>query len=69
MDSGLIITLFFLFLVLYCFLVPRRDNFTTGYAVTSGLAFNNRTSYCVPGNEAEGGDFGGGCFVPHRVIV
>lgn len=65
----MLVTLLFVFLVLYCFLKPRRDNFTTGYAVTSGLAFNNRMSYCQPGNEEEGGDFSGGCFLPHRVIV
>lgn len=38
----------------------------TGYGVTSGLAFNNRMSYCVPGNDA---GWSGGCFIPHRVIV
>lgn len=38
----------------------------TGFGVTSGLAFNNRTTYCQPGN---GGSWSGGCFVPHHVIV
>lgn len=47
----------------------KRDNYTTGYAVTSGLAFNNRTRYCEPGSEEDGGAFGGGCFIPHRVII
>jgi len=42
-----------------------RENMT-GFGVTSGLAFNNRTAYCQPGN---GDSFSGGCFLPHRVIV
>lgn len=41
----------------------------SGFGVTTGLAFNNRTAYCQPGNEAEGGSWSGGCFIPHRVIV
>ena len=38
----------------------------TGYGVISGLAFNNNTGYCSPGNDR---GWSGGCFVPHRVIV
>jgi len=41
-----------------------RENMT-GFGVTSGLAFNNRTAYCQPGS----GAFSGGCFLPHKVIV
>ena len=41
----------------------------SGFGVTSGLAFNNRMAYCQPGNDAHGGSWSGGCFLPHRVIV
>lgn len=41
----------------------------TGFGVTSGLAFNNRFPICQQGNEASGGAWSGGCFIPHRVIV
>jgi hypothetical protein len=47
---------------------PHKEGMT-GFGVTSGLAFNNRTAYCQPGNEAQGGSWSGGCFLPHRVIV
>lgn len=69
MDPFLIITIAIIFIFFVCILQSRRDNYTTGYAVTSGLAFNNRMSYCQPGNEEDGGAFSGGCFLPHRVIV
>jgi hypothetical protein len=69
MKSLVLLTFVIVILLLFCMTRSKRDNFTTGYAVTSGLAFNNRMSYCQPGNEAEGGDFSGGCFLPHRVIV
>lgn len=68
MESMLLLIILFVVLLFIVF-SNRRDNYTTGYAVTSGLAFNNRTQYCVPGNEDDGGAFAGGCFVPHRVIV
>lgn len=41
------------------------DNMT-GFGVTSGLAFNNRTTYCQQG---DGDAWAGGCFIPHTVIV
>jgi len=41
----------------------------SGFGVTSALAFNNRLSYCEPGNEAQGGAWSGGCTLPHRVIL
>lgn len=69
MNTGVLLMLVVVVLLLLHCMLNKRDNFTTGYAVTSGLAFNNRMSYCQPGNEAEGGDFSGGCFLPHRVIV
>lgn len=65
-------TLIFIVIVVILLVVifsDKRDNYTTGYAVTSGLAFNNRTRYCDPGNEEDGGAYGGGCFVPHKVII
>jgi len=48
--------------------LPYQEHMT-GFGVTTGLAFNNRTAYCQPGNESEGGSWSGGCFIPHRVIV
>lgn len=45
-----------------------RENMS-GFGVTSALAMYNRDAYCDKGNEAEGGAYGGGCFLPHRVIV
>jgi|688.fasta_scaffold24127_4 hypothetical protein len=70
-DSSIlsVILIVVLAIIFICIMKDRKDNFTTGYGVTSGLAFNNRMSYCQPGNEEDGGAFGGGCFLPHRVIV
>lgn len=45
---------------------PVRENMSGGgFLVTSGLALNNRATYCLPDN---GSSFSGGCFVPHRVV-
>ena len=68
-SSLLFLALILVALLVICMFANKRDHYTTGYAVTSGLAFNNRMSYCLPGNEEEGGDFSGGCFLPHRVII
>ena len=50
-------------------LVWNKYEGMTGFGVTSGLAFNNRTAYCEKGNEHLGGSWSGGCFVPHHVII
>jgi hypothetical protein len=40
-----------------------------GYGVTSALHFYDRIAYCDEGNEARGGSYAGGCFLPHKVII
>lgn len=55
----------------WCLLMKSKlnkanENYTTGFAVTSGLALNNRDAQCYPGN---GYSWSGGCFLPHRVII
>ncbi len=40
-----------------------------GYGVTSALHFYDRIAYCDEGNEALGGSYAGGCFLPHKVII
>jgi len=40
-----------------------------GYGVTSALHFYDRVAYCDEGNEDQGGSYGGGCFLPTRVII
>lgn len=68
------VVVFLLFVVVLWCLMKRnqcgcnkRDEFTSGFGVTSGLAMNNRTAYCMPPNAS--GSFSGGCFLPSRVIV
>lgn len=68
MNTGVLLMLVVVVLLLLHCWMNKRDNFTSGYAVTSGLAYGNRMTYCDPGNEAEGGAYSGGCFIPHRVI-
>jgi hypothetical protein len=68
-EPLLVILIAMLAILFICIVNNQKDHFTTGYGVTSGLAFNNRMSYCQPGNEEDGGAFSGGCFLPHRVIV
>lgn len=40
-----------------------------GYGVTSALHFYDRIAYCDEGNEAQGGSYAGGCFLPTKVII
>ena len=47
----------------------QRKEGLSGYGVTSALHFYDRIAYCDQGNEAQGGSYAGGCFLPHKVII
>lgn len=64
------ILVIFIAIAVWCLLVKnsstQKDDFTTGFAVTSGLAMNNRTARCW---EGDGYSLSPGCTIPHRVII
>lgn len=63
-----LVVLILFFMLFTCQNRCSKENLT-GFGVTSALAFNNRQSYCQPGNTYEGGSWSGGCFLPHKVIL
>lgn len=67
LDMGWMLIIALTIIAVVCAVVSGREKLT-GFGVTSGLAMNNRTSYCIPGNQQYGGSYAGGCFIPHRVI-
>jgi len=67
MDNKLIVIFIIVAVVLFVCVNSKDTEGLSGYGVVSGLSFNNRTSYCEPGNPEMG--WSGGCFIPHRVIV
>jgi len=54
--------------IVWCLITNKnRTEGLSGFGVITGLAFNNKSSYCWPGNSA--GSLSPGCGVAHRVIV
>jgi len=74
MDGAWVIVIVLVIIAVWCLVMKSNcqkcnEDFTTGYAVTSGLAYNNRLAYCQPGQDKWGGSWSGGCFLPHSVLI
>lgn len=70
METYIAIIIVLIIIVVWMFWSQNqsRENLG-GYGVTSALHFYDRIAYCDPGNEAQGGSYAGGCFLPHKVII
>ena len=62
-----IVLMLILAVVVISMTAPKKEGLS-GFGVTSGLALNNRTSVCSPGQQYPGAAYSGGCVIPHRVI-
>ena len=70
MDAQLVLVLILamvLVFLIYIKMVCSTKEGISGFGVTSGLAFNNRSRYCDEG--IPGTSYSGGCFTPGRVII